>query len=56
MVSRHEIETETGGSTQRAANVPVGVELSGQWRDVLMFTIWLLVFTVLGWVILLIMG
>jgi hypothetical protein len=54
-VSRHEIQTETGESTQRALNVPVGVELSGRWRDVLVFTIWLLVFTVLGWVILFIM-
>ena len=26
-----------------------GVELSRRWRDVLVFAIWLLVFTVLGW-------
>ena len=47
-VSPDEIQTETGESTN-------GVELSGQWRDVLMFAIWLLVFTILGWVILLMM-
>jgi hypothetical protein len=28
--------------------------LSGQWRDVLVFILWLLVFTVLGWAVLLI--
>jgi hypothetical protein len=29
--------------------------LSRRWRDVLVFILWLLVFTVLGWAILLIM-
>jgi hypothetical protein len=28
--------------------------LSGRWRDVLVFILWLLVFTVLGWAVLLI--
>ena len=39
-----EVETIIGGG-----------ELSRCWRDVLVFAIWLLVFTVLGWAILLIM-
>jgi hypothetical protein len=52
-VSPNEIQTETAEPTPRAVHVPVGIDVSGRWRDVLVFSIWVLVFTVLGWVILL---
>ena len=34
---------------------PGGIALRGRWGDVLVFVLWLLVFTVVGWAVLLIM-
>jgi hypothetical protein len=36
------------------AHAARGGKLSGRWRDVLVYILWVLVFTVLGWAVLLI--